>query len=212
VTQPLVSSPAEHPRARAAAALRRLGHTLMSHDADDELLLEVASAAERVAGRLEQGPERSRDIEVTKRRMFDVEVADGERVVHFDECFVSGPFNPLGIAIEVRREDDEVVAEVELGAAFEGGPGRSHGGIVAAVFDDVLGYLLTLQHTPAFTGELTVRYLAPTPIRQPLVFRARMIGREGRKLFTVAEATADGKLVATASATFVAVELSRFQR
>lgn len=212
MSQPLASSPTDHPRARAASALRRLGHTLMSHDADDDLLVEVALAAERVAGRVEQGPQRSRDLESTKRRMFEVDVAEGERVVHFDECFVSGPFNPLGIAIEVHREGDEAVAAVELGAAFEGGPGRSHGGIVAAVFDDVLGYLLTLQRTPGFTGELTVRYLAPTPIGQPLVFRARLVGREGRKLFTVAEATADGRLVATASATFVAVELSRFQR
>lgn len=210
MTEPL-STTVEHPRARAASALRRLGHTLMSHDAADELLLELAVAAERIAGRLEQGPTRSRDMVSTKRRMFEVDVAEGERVVHFDECFVSGPFNPLGIAIEVHREGDEAVAEVVLGAAFEGGPGRSHGGIVAAVFDDVLGYLLTLRRTPGFTGELTVRYLAPTPIGQPLVFRARMIGSEGRKRFTVAEATADGRLVATASATFVAVDLSRFQ-
>ena len=209
---PIAPSSLGHPRARAASALRRLGHTRMSHDADDELLVDVALAAERVAVRLEQGPTRARDLETTKRRMFEVDVADGDRVVHFDECFGSGPFNPLGIAIEVHREGDEAVAEVELGAAFEGGPGRSHGGIVAAVFDDVLGYLLTLRHTPGFTGELTVRYLAPTPIGQPLVFRARVLGREGRKVFTVAEATADGQVVATASATFVTVELSRFQR
>lgn len=209
---PASASSADHPRARAARALRRLGHALMSHDAGEELLADVAVAAERVVERVEQGPARARDLEATKRRMFEVEVAEGEPVVHFDECFVSGPFNPLGIAIEVHREGEEAVAEVELGAAFEGGPGRSHGGIVAAVFDDVLGYLLTLERTPGFTGELTVRYLAPTPIGQPLVFRARMVGREGRKLFTAAEATADGKLVATASATFVAVDLSRFQR
>lgn len=213
MAEPSISaSPDHHPRARAASALRRLGHVLMSHDADDEMLVDVAVAAERVTAGLEQGRRRARDLEATKRQMFEIDVADGDRMVHFDECFVSGPFNPLGIAIEVHREGDEAVARVELGAAFEGGPGRSHGGIVAAVFDDVLGYLLTLRRTPGFTGELTVRYLAPTPIGRPLVFRARIVGREGRKLFTVAEATADGTLVATASATFVAVSLSRFQR
>lgn len=205
-----VRGPEGHPRARAAGALRRLGHALMAHGAEDALLLEVASAAERVTKRLEAQPPRVRDLVTTKRRMFDVEVAEGERVVHFDECFVSGPFNPLGIAIEVHREGGEAVAEVELGAAFEGGPGRSHGGIVAAIFDDVLGYLLTLERTPGFTGELAIRYLAPTPIGQRLVFRARLVGREGRKLFTAADATADGVLVATATATFVAVDLRRF--
>jgi hypothetical protein len=113
-----------------------------------------------VAADLERQPSRQRDLLELKRRMFDIEVGDGEPVVHFDECFVSGPWNPLGIAIEVHREGDEAVAEVSLGAAFEGAPGRSHGGIVAAIFDDVLGYLLTLIQEPGFTGELTVRYHA----------------------------------------------------
>jgi acyl-coenzyme A thioesterase PaaI-like protein len=198
-------------RARAAAALRRLGHALMGHDADPALLERVALAAEAVATDLEAGPVRHRDVVELKRRMFEVEVPDGARVVHFDECFVSGPWNPLGIAIEVHREGDEAVAQVELGPAFEGAPGRSHGGIVAAIFDDVQGYLLTLHGVPAFTGELAVRYLAPTPIGQPLTVRARLVGRDRRKLHTTGEAVADGVVVATATATFVAVERTRLR-
>lgn len=199
------------PRARAAAALRRLGHSLMGREADPELLDRVAKAAHRVADDLDTAPPRERDILELKRRMFEVEIADGERVSHFDECFVSGEQNPLGIAIQVRREGDEAVAAVELGPAFEGAPNRAHGGIVAAVFDDVLGYLLTLNHEPGFTGELTVRYEAPTPILQPLEFRARVTGREGRKLYAEAEARSDGEVVATARATFVTIDLERIR-
>jgi acyl-coenzyme A thioesterase PaaI-like protein len=200
------------PRARAAAALRRLGHSLMGREAEPELLERVAAAAHRVADDLDMAPPRERDILELKRRMFEVEVADGQRVSHFDECFVSGEQNPLGIAIQVRREGDEAVAAVELGPAFEGAPNRAHGGIVAAVFDDVLGYLLTLNHEPGFTGELTVRYEAPTPIRQPLEFRARVTGRDGRKLYAEAEARSDGEVVATARATFVTIDLERIRR
>jgi acyl-coenzyme A thioesterase PaaI-like protein len=198
-------------RADAAAALRRLGHTLLSHDADPALLERVARAAGRVADEVAAGPARTRDVIELKRRMFEVDVPDGARVVHFDECFVSGPWNPLGIGIDVRREGDEAVASVELGAAFEGAPGRSHGGIVAAIFDDVQGYLLTLHGVPAFTGELAVRYLAPTPIGQPFTVRARLVGRDGRKLFTTGVAIADGTTVATSTATFVAVERTRLR-
>ena len=201
----------EDPRARAAASLRRLGHAMMAHDAGDELLERVADAADRVVGALEASPLRTRDLLDLKRRMFDVEVPDGGRVVHFDECFVSGPFNPMGIAIEVRRDGDEAVADVEIGPAFEGAPGRSHGGIVAAVFDDVLGYLLTLGREPGFTGELTIRYLAPTPIGEPLEFRARVLAREGRKLLTEGEATSHGEVVARATATFVVIDPSRLR-
>jgi acyl-coenzyme A thioesterase PaaI-like protein len=202
----------DDPRARAAGALRRLGHALIGHEADAELLDRVARAADRVAADLERQPSRQRDLLELKRRMFDIEVGDGEPVVHFDECFVSGPWNPMGIAIEVHREGDEAVAEVSLGAAFEGAPGRSHGGIVAAIFDDVLGYLLTLIQEPGFTGELTIRYHAPTPIGQPLEFRARIDGREGRRVATSAEATADGQVVASATATFVVIDPERFRR
>jgi acyl-coenzyme A thioesterase PaaI-like protein len=201
----------EHPRARAAAALRRLGHAMIGHDADGQLLERVADAADRVAADLEAAPQRKRDMLELKRRMFDVSVPDGERIVHFDECFVSGPFNPMGIAIQVHRDGEEAVARVRLGPAFEGAPGRSHGGIVAAIFDDVLGYLLTFLQTPGFTGELTIRYLAATPIDQPLEFRARLVEREGRKLRTEAVATAGGETVASAHATFVVIEPSRFR-
>jgi acyl-coenzyme A thioesterase PaaI-like protein len=213
VDQTPEDDPHDHPRARAAAALRRLGHALSGHEADADLLERVAAAADRVAEDLEAAPSRSRDLLELKRRMFEVDVADGERIVHFDECFVSGPWNPLGIAIDVHRDGDEAVARVELGPAFEGAPGRSHGGIVAAIFDDVLGYLLTFTRTPGFTGELTVRYLAATPIGQPLEFRSRLVSREGRKLFCEAEArVADGgEVVARAQAVFVAIAADRMR-
>ena len=46
------------------------------------------------------------------------------------------------------------------GAAHEGAPGRSHGGVVAGLFDDVFGFVLDVVQEPAFTGELTIRYVA----------------------------------------------------
>lgn len=198
-------------RTRAADALRRFGHTLMEREADDELLERVAAAAERTTAELERAPRRERDTVRLKQQFFPRQVEDGARVVHFDECFVSGRWNPLGIGMEVWREDDGVVATVTLGTAFEGAPGRSHGGIVAAIFDDVMGYLLTIHRLPAFTGELTVHYLAPTPMGTELTFRASVVHRDGRRLLAEAEGRADGERVATATATFIEVDPARFR-
>lgn len=199
------------PRARAAEVLRRFGHTLMEREADDALLERVTAAAERTIAELETAPRRTRDFIRIKQQFFPQGVEDGQKIVHFDECFVSGRWNPLGIGIEVWREGEGVRATVELGAAFEGAPGRSHGGIVAAIFDDVMGYLLTVHEIPAFTGELTVRYLAPTPIGTELTFRSWMLHRDGRRLLTEAEAVAGDTRVATATATFIEVDPASFK-
>lgn len=196
------------PRGQAAAALRHLGHALMAHEVDDDLLVTVAEAADRVRGRVEAGQARVRDLEQLRRTMFGRrDLVDGGLVSHFPECFVSGAHNPLGIAIAVRVAGEEVVADVDLGPAFEGAPDRAHGGIVAAVFDDVMGYLLTVHDQPGFTGELTVRYLAATPIGERVTFRARVTDHAGRRVFATSEATTvDGRVVARADATFVTVE------
>ena len=97
-----------------------------------------------------------------------------------------------------------------LRRAFEGAPGRAHGGIVAAAFDDVTGFVIAQLREPAFTGELTVRYLAPVPIDEPLEIRARLDGRERRKLFISGEVRADGTVIATCRAIYITVDPSTF--
>ena len=82
--------------------------------------------------------------------------------------------------------------------------------IVAAAFDDVTGFVIGRIREPAFTGELTVRYVAPVPVDETLVMRARLDGRERRKLFISAEAHAGEQLVATCRAIYITVDRDRF--
>ena len=115
----------------------------------------------------------------------------------FEDRAVGGRSNPTSVELEVRYDNDDVVADVVLRRAFEGAPGRAHGGIVAAAFDDVTGFVIGQLQEPAFTGELTVRYLAPVPVDETLEIRARLDGRERRKLFISAELRAGEAVVAT---------------
>jgi hypothetical protein len=50
--------------------------------------------------------------------------------------------------------------------------------MVAALFDEAMGFVLSINCTPAFTGRLTVTYRAPVPIGVPLEFRARLTSRD----------------------------------
>lgn len=196
-------------RVEAATALRRLGHALVSHEVDDDVLERMAHVASELASELGSGAARSRPVDDMKRRLYATPPADGESMDHFPDCVVSGVANPMGVAMRVHREGDEAVATVRLGPAFEGAPGRAHGGVVAAVFDDAMGFVLSMLSTPAFTGWLRVSYLAPTPVGEELEFRARLAERDGRKLLVSGEARHEGALVARAEGLFVTIPPER---
>ncbi len=197
-------------RIEAATLLRRLGHAFVGHEVDDATLRRLSEALHDVLPAIESGRSRSRPVDDMKRRLFDNPPDDGATMDHFPDCVVSGMANPMGVAITVHRHGDDAVARVTLGAAFEGAPGRAHGGIVAAVFDDTMGFVLSMEKTPAFTGSLTVSYRAPTPVGEELEFRCRLRERNGRKLWIDGTATAGGTTVATAEALFIAIPPERF--
>lgn len=136
--------------------------------------------------------------------------ADGEEMFSFDERPISGRAAPFGVDLRVFRDGDEAVGHVTLGAAHEGAPGRSHGGIVSALFDDVFGFVLTIEQQSGFTGTLTIRYEKGIPIGEPLECRVRLDRREGRKLYMSGELTADSPgaeavVVTRATAIFIAI-------
>jgi acyl-coenzyme A thioesterase PaaI-like protein len=191
-------------RAVVGAAVRRLGHAVVGRHADPDLLLEVARTADALSSRLEDAPARRRSPTTFRgdpRRVPD----DGGRVLTHADRPVSGIASPWGLDLVLTRQGDGVEGSLRLDAAHEGAPGRSHGGIVSALFDDVLGTLLQVNGLRGYTGELTVRYLAPTPLHTALTIRARIASHEGRKIVTEGSLSDGDTVLATARALFIAV-------
>ncbi len=201
---------AYEPRVLAAKALRDLGHAFVSHEIDEKLLTNIHTTIDKLLPTINRGEKRVRAISAMKRAAFASAPKDKESIDHFPDCVVSGQENPLGIAASGFRDKDEAVINVTLGAAFEGAPNRAHGGIVAALFDDAMGMILNIIETPAFTGKLTINYLAPTPVGQQLEFRAKCDQIDGRKIYVSAKATHDKKVIATADAIFISVPQAKF--
>ena len=201
--------PTDDPRTEAAAALRDLVHGFAACDADGDALRALATAARTQTAKLERTPRRDR-LALMQAGLGKEGFPDRVAGSSFEDRAVGGTSNPTGVELDVRFEGQEIVAEVVLRRAFEGAPGRAHGGIVAAAFDDVTGFVIGLLREPAFTGELTVRYVAPVPVDETLVMRARLDGRERRKLFISAEAHAGDLLVATCKAIYITVDPTRF--
>lgn len=190
--------------------MRDIGHALIGHEADDATLADVSATLDALTARLEAGARRSREAE-TFQHGDEWEANDDQvELTGFADRPVSGAASPLGLDVDIRREDHEIVATVTLRSAHEGAPSRSHGGVVAALFDDVFGFVLAIERTPAFTGELSIRYEAGTPLHVPLECRVRLTSREGRKLYMTGELTTpEGQVCVRSKATFIAIDTTR---
>jgi hypothetical protein len=207
-------------RIRAAAAMNRLCHALVGHRASPRVLQRIATEADALAERIEQEPRRTRGGELSDspklvRAILDAQplgdvVEDGAFIDMFSDSPVSGSANPLTIGLRIRQRRDESLGVVTLHHGWEGAPGRSHGGIVAACVDETIGGLLPIIGEMAFTGELSLRYEAPCPMGIPLEFRAWLDGREGRKLFIACIGSSNGRVFVRATSTFITVDLDRF--
>ena len=192
-------------RAKAGHAVRHLGHALVGHHADPELLAQVVAGVAELAARLDRGGPRSRPGADMQNRILEGKPRDGEVVTSYADRPISGAASPWGVDLVVTREGYDAVGRCTLRAAHEGAPERSHGGVVAAIFDDLYGFVLGFEQRLAFTGDIYVRYEAPTPLHVELTFRARAVRTEGRKLFLEADAWHGDERLATSRSTFITV-------
>ncbi len=199
-----------------AAAVRRLADDLVRADADDDTIDDLVRAVDAVRVRL--GAEsRPRDIDSRMERFIDRmagpsdDVEIGQEFISFLESPFSGTTNALAPAdVVLRRTDDGVEATVIAGPAYEGAPGRAHGGFVAAIFDDVMGAVQRFLPYNGYTRTLSIEYRRPFPLETPASIRAGLIDAD-ETLFTVeATAEADGQTIATAVATFTRMDNRRF--
>jgi acyl-coenzyme A thioesterase PaaI-like protein len=197
-------------RLSAAAALRRLSHAFVSHEVDDDTLAQLITTVGSFTKTVEAAAARVRAPIDLVNEVFMAPPRDGGGRSTFAHSIVTGKANPMGMAADVEREGQEAVLRATLGPAFEGAPGRAHGGPVAALFDEVMGFVLSVHATAAYTGSLTVTYRAPTPLGVQLELRSRLRSRHGRKLRIEATARHGDVLIAEAEGLFIAVDPERF--
>jgi acyl-coenzyme A thioesterase PaaI-like protein len=200
-------------RRRAGRAIRDLNHAFIGRHATLDQLDRLAEVVEGISAELWPLDARSRGEHSFADQQME-EYPQGRFHHDFDDRPISGASSPYGLDLELHRHGDEIEALVTLRSAHEGAPGRSHGGIVAALFDDVFGFVLGVIHEAAFTGDLSIRYQAPTPLFRELSCRVRLAGRDGRKIYLGGELTdvGSGTVVASATATFIAVDREMFAR
>jgi acyl-coenzyme A thioesterase PaaI-like protein len=115
----------------------------------------------------------------------------------------SGRGNALATPLHVDFVGDELRAHATYSAAYEGPPGTVHGGHVMGAFDDLLGVAQAASGQAGFTGTLTVRMVARTPLHKRIDYQAGVESVSGRKVTVWGRSYCDGELLAEATGIFV---------
>ena len=130
-------------------------------------------------------------------------------------CFGCGPANDQGLHIRSFPQGDEVVAEFQPQTYQEAFTGMLSGGIIGTLLDChcnwTAAYHLmkrdSADHPPCtVTADYTIKLKRPTPTDRSLRLVARVIEMKDNRAIVEGELIADGKVTATCSGTFVAVE------
>lgn len=180
------TNPDREALARAAAQVRRLISHLRKTQSPranlERVEREVAALADLLAPFDHPGPYAQGGLDVSflgpGRPVADLTPAE-----FFPYSPIIGPLNPVAPPILFEKVGSELVAEHVFDAPYNGPPGSVHGGVIALVFDELLGCLGGLSGVGGFTGTLTIVYRSLTPVGRPIRMRSWIDRTEGVKTF-----------------------------
>ncbi|WP_419845812.1 PaaI family thioesterase [Candidatus Poriferisocius sp.] len=124
---------------------------------------------------------------------------------------IIGRLNPASPPVELWAEGEEVHGRMNLSPVYAGPPGLVHGGIIAEIFDELLGVVNVVNNKGGYTGTLKVVYRRPTPLLREIRLRAWPSVEEGRKLYASGEMVCDGTVTATADGVFIRANRQLFE-
>lgn len=100
--------------------------------------------------------------------------------------------------------DKSIVARATLREGQQGAPGHAHGGSLAAMLDEAMGWAVWRDGHRALAARLEFEYRVPTPLGMPLEFHARVVGKGSRSIRAESEVhLPDGQVSAIGRGVFV---------
>ena len=112
--------------------------------------------------------------------------------------------NPIAPPIRMWKEGNEVRGEATFSPTYAGPPDSVHGGIIAAVFDEILSMANVITGNAGFTGTLTIKYHRKTPLNTPIELVGVNVRQDGRKQLSRGEMRVNGEVTASAEGLFIA--------
>ena len=189
---------------RLADAVRRLIRgvrvTEVGDDTRAQVLSLVAEATALLEGTVTDGPMWQTGL--TSFEQFDL-TADPTSL--FPHSPAMGRRNPQAPVVDLAVGEDRVVrGTTTFTEQFNGPPfDTCHGGIIALVYDDLIGLAAMVGAGGGMTARLRIDYRKPTPMFVPITLSAWLEEVDGRKLLARGEMRHDGELLSEAEGLFI---------
>lgn len=200
----------------AVASVRQLTSRLRKTRAPRQLLRDVrsdvAALVDRLASYDYQGPYQQRRLIMHEADLTANAARDtNDPAEFFPYSPVIGPLNGVAPPIRFDFDGEQMHAAHVFDAPYNGPPTAVHGGVIALVFDELLGTLGALRDIGGFTGTLSIRYQSLTPIGKTIRMRAWIDRREGRKCFIKGTMQHDDRICAEAEGIFIRPKISMLE-
>ncbi len=175
----------DHPGATSASVvdvLRSLASTVHSAEVHEEARAEALAHLRAAHSLLEGGEPRLRWYEV------DEAEAGATQARNRELSTFSGRLNVLAPPLRIRAGKladgrAALIGRVRLDRLREGPPRAAHGGVLAGLFDELLGGGQRLSGgSPGVTARLTIRYRRPTPLDADLELRVWIHDERSRRV------------------------------
>ncbi len=103
-----------------------------------------------------------------------------KEIVKYAGCFVCGDKNKIGLKVKFYEKNGGAAAEFSPKETLEGYKGLLHGGILAALLDEIMIKAVLVKDVYCVTAELSVRYKKPVDIADKLSFFGWIDKENGR--------------------------------
>ncbi|MEX2246468.1 MAG: PaaI family thioesterase [Dehalococcoidia bacterium] len=122
-------------------------------------------------------------------------------------CYACGERNERGFHMSFSREGERTVCTYTPCQYQQGFPGRLHGGVVATMIDEAMGWAVYHARAWGATARLNVRYRKPVPLDGTLRIEAWVVRDRHRLMELRAEVRdASGEVLAEGEGTFMKLD------
>ena len=99
----------------------------------------------------------------------------------YSMCFGCGGDNPIGLKLSFQWDGKVAKAEFTPTEFYQGWSGVVHGGIIACLLDEAIGYAALFEGLHCITAEMQVRLRRPVSIGETLIITSSLT-KQNRKL------------------------------